>query len=223
VLPVAAWLPALPPGLPQRPYPAVVRALGHLVLRAGGWSWTGGFPDVSQVVFVGWPHTSNLDGLIGLAAVSVVGLRPAFVAKSELFWPPLSFVLRAFGVVPVDRAAPGGIVGQNVAAFRAGEPRVVGFTPEGTRRRTDGWKMGFYRIAVGAGVPIAVVGFDWGRRRIGVAGTFVPTGDADVDLAAVAALLEGVHGRHPERETPARAARTPRASGPGGTGSRRPT
>lgn len=210
VLPVAVLLPALPPGIPQRPYPAVVRAMGRLVLRAGGWSWTGGFPDVSQVLFIGWPHTSNLDGLVGLAAVAVAGIRPTFAAKPGLFWPPLSNILRGFGVVPLDRAAPGGFVGQSVAAFRTGRPLVVALTPEGTRQRRPRWKNGFHRIAVEAGVPVAVVGFDWGRRRIGIVGTLALSGRLDADLAAIAALLDGVEGRHPERATPAVPDRAPR-------------
>ena len=203
VLPVAVALPALPPGLPQRPYPAAVRALGRLALRLGGWSWTGGFPDVSRLVLIGWPHTSNLDGLVGLAAVAVAGLRPTIAAKRELFWWPLGPVLRGFGAVPVARDASGGFVGHSVAAFAAGGPLVVAVAPEGTRSRGERWKTGFHRIALEAGVPVAVVGFDWGRRRIGIVGTIRLTGRLDADLAVLTALLAGVEGRRPERATPA--------------------
>ena len=211
VLPPAALLPGLPPGLPQRPYPLAVRALGRLVLRALGVRLAGGFADTPRAVLVGWPHTSNLDGIVALAGVAVCGLRPAIAVKHTLFRFGAGAALRAFGGVPLRRGAPGGAVGQFVAAFDAaeqdGRPLVLAISPEGTRARGAGWKSGWHRTAVAAGVPVAVLAFDWGRsraeRRLVVFGAVVPSGDLARDTAAVEALFTGVVGRHPERMTEA--------------------
>ena len=54
--------------------------------------------------------------------------------------------------------------------------------PEGTRKRTDQWKSGFYRIAVAAGVPIFPPGFDYPRKVILFDPLFLPTGDYEKDL-----------------------------------------
>ena len=210
VLLPAALLPALPPGLPQRPYPAPVRGLGRLVLRALGVRLAGGFADTPRAVLIGWPHTSNLDGIVALAGVAVCGLRPAITVKHSLFRFGAGAILRAFGGIPVRRDAPGGAVGQCVAAFdaaaRDGRPLVLAMSPEGTRARGAGWKSGWHRTAVAAGMPVAVLAFDWGRtraeRRLAVLGAVVPSGDLALDTAAVEALLAGVVGRHPERATP---------------------
>ena len=197
----AAFLPALPPSIPRRHDPRWLHALARWVLRR--WTWTGGFPDRDRLVVIAWPHTSNSDGLIGLASLVVLGLDLRALGKQQLFWPPLGGVLRYLGVMPVDREAPGGMVGRAVAQFAEGQPLVLGLAPEGTRRRTEAWRTGWHRIAVEAGVPVAIVGLDWGRRRLGIVGTFVPTGDYATDAQTAERLLDGVVGRHPSSATPA--------------------
>ncbi len=201
LLPPAALLPALPPRVPRRRDPPWLRRLLGLVLRR--WTWTGGLPDRDRLVAIAWPHTSNLDGVVALSALVVLGLDLRALGKRELFWPPLGWWLRYLGVRPVDRRARGGAVGAAIAEFDGGRPLVLGVAPEGTRRRADAWRTGWHRIAVEAGVPVAVIALDWGRRRIGFAGTFVPTGDYATDARFAESLLAGVTGRHPDRETPA--------------------
>ncbi|WP_412070255.1 1-acyl-sn-glycerol-3-phosphate acyltransferase [Rubrivirga sp. IMCC43871] len=200
-LPTAALLPDLPPAVPRRGHPRWLRALGRWVFTAMGWRYAGGFADVPRMVLVGAPHTSNWDGLVGLAAAAWCDLSFAVFAKRQLFWGPLGWALRAFGGVPVDRSAPGGLVEQGASRLRGAGPAIVALTPEGTRSAAPRWKSGFHRIAVEAGVPIAVVGLDWGRREIRICGTLVPSGDLDADLGAIEDLLAGVEGRHPDRAT----------------------
>ena len=200
-LPAAALLPALPPRVPRRrPDPAWLRALARRLLR--GWAWTGGFPDLDRVLVIAWPHTSNRDGFVGLAALVELGLDLRAFGKRELFRTPLAGLLRHLGVIPVDRHAPGGVVARAVERFADG-PLVLGLAPEGTRRRTEAWRTGWHRIAVEAGVPVAVVALDWGRRRLGVVGTFVPTGDYETDARTAERLLAGVVGHTPAHATPA--------------------
>ena len=201
LLPADAVLPALPPSVPRQGHPAWLRALGRRLMRLLGWRFVGGFADRPQQVLIGAPHTSNWDGVVGLAAAAACDVGVYIFAKRQLFWGPVGWALRAFGGVPVDRAAPGGLVGRAVARLTAGEPAFVAVTPEGTRSAVPRWKTGFHRMAVEAGVPIAVVALDWGRKEIGVVGTLAPSGDLAADLAAIGGLLADVEGRHPARAT----------------------
>lgn len=201
VVPAGAPLPDLPPSAPRRAYPAWMRVAGRGLLRALGWRFIGGFPDRPQFVMIGAPHTSNWDAVVGLAAAAVVGIRFNVFAKRQAFVGPLGWLLRQFGGVPVDRSAPGGLVGGAVERLGRGTPMAVAITPEGTRSAVANWKTGFHRIAVEAGVPIVVIALDWGRREIGVVGTMEPSGDLEADLGAIGALLDGVLGKHPERQT----------------------
>lgn len=203
-LPAAATLPVLPSSVPSRPYP-IARPLGRLVLGLLGWTFVGGFADAPRQVLVGWPHTSNWDGIVGLSAAAVVGIDTRIFAKRELFRPPVGWILRAFGGIPINRSKTAGLVERAVERFEEAKQRGDGFVlamaPEGTRGRQEAWKTGFHRIAVRAGVPIAVVALDFGRKQIGCVGTLVPSGDLEADLASIEAILDGVRGRHPAKET----------------------
>ena len=201
LLPADAALPALPPSVPRGAYPRWMRWAGRLVLRALGWRFAGGFADRPRFVMIGVPHTSNWDGVVGLSAAAACGVGVHVFAKRQLFVGPVGWVLRAFGGVPVDRSGPGGLVGRAVARLTRGDAVAVVITPEGTRRRAERWKTGFHRIAREAGVPIAVLALDWGRREIGVVGTVEPSADLEADLGAIGALLDGVRGKHPERQS----------------------
>ncbi|MEM1054972.1 MAG: 1-acyl-sn-glycerol-3-phosphate acyltransferase [Bacteroidota bacterium] len=204
-LPAGAPLPALPASVPSRPY-RFAKTTGRLLLRLLGWRWIGGFPDAPRQVMIGWPHTSNWDGIIALSAAAGCGVDTRIFAKRALFRPPIGWILKAFGGIPVDRAKGGGLVDRAVERFAEAEARgegfILGIAPEGTRRRQDAWKTGFHRIAVQAGVPISVVVMDYGKKQIGVVGTLVPSADLAADLASLGEMLEGVRGYHPEMETP---------------------
>jgi len=76
--------------------------------------------------------------------------------------------------------------------------------PEGTRSLTPGWKSGFYQVAVGAQVPVALVRFDWGRRTLSFVDFLNLTGDVDADYARMAKIFEGVQGCRPELAGPVR-------------------
>lgn len=203
LLPAAAALPALPPRVPSRRRP-FARALGLFILRVMGWRWTGGFPDHPRMMLIGAPHTSNWDGVVGLAAAAACQIDVRVMAKAELFRFPFGGLMRWLGVVPVDRDAPGGLVEQAIAKLSGPAPFTLGITPEGTRSLVDRWKTGFHRIAVAAEVPIVVVGIDWGRKEIGVHGAFMPSGELAADLDVVSKILADVRGKHPEREAPIR-------------------
>ena len=75
---------------------------------------------------------------------------------------------------------------------------------EGTRARVQGWRSGFYQVAVGAAVPLALVHLDYGRRRVGIGGFLALCGDPAADLAAIAAHFGGVEGCRPELAAPIR-------------------
>jgi 1-acyl-sn-glycerol-3-phosphate acyltransferase len=108
-------------------------------------------------------HVSNLDPWpLGLAIWPSRFLR--FMAKSELFWFPLSLVVRGAGAFKVNRGQAD--VGAIETAVRlAREGNVIAMFPEGTRRRKGlrkkyeaGAHTGAARIALEAGVPLVPAG-----------------------------------------------------------------
>jgi 1-acyl-sn-glycerol-3-phosphate acyltransferase len=112
--------------------------------------------------------------------------------------------MRWLGGVPVNRSAPAGFVDHIAAEVRRHERFILAIAPEGTRSLRPGWKSGFYRIALAAGVPVLVGTIDWGRRRIGLLASIELAGDEAVDMAGIAAALQGCRGRRPQLASPIR-------------------
>ncbi len=71
-------------------------------------------------------------------------------------------------------------------------------TPEGTRKKVEEWKKGFYYIAEKAQVPIMIAYFDYAKKEAGFKGLFYPTGDAEKDIRTIRESYRDVTACHPE-------------------------
>lgn len=204
---------APPPPLPQ-PLAATVPlqggALARAVLRLFGWRVVCPGMPASQGVMIAWPHTSNWDFPVAMLARVAVGLPLAWWAKESLFrWPLFGTWIRWLGARPLTRnRGPQGYVGLMVDELKAAkaEDRFLwmGLSPEGTRRHTEGWRSGFYRIALQADVPVALALLDFGRREVRLEHAWRLSGDPEADLAAMAAVCEGTRGCKHENAAPVR-------------------
>jgi 1-acyl-sn-glycerol-3-phosphate acyltransferase len=173
--------------------------LGLTLLRLAGWRVAGGPPDLAKYVLVGAPHTSAWDFPLMLAFGLVWGVKFQWLGKTSLFRPPLGALFRALGGIPVERSASQQQVQLVVQQFRERERMALAISPEGTRRQSGHWRTGFYYIAHGAGVPIALGFLDYGRKVGGIGPTIVPTGSIERDLPAIAAFYADIRGKHPEK------------------------
>ena len=195
-------LPDLPPSMPTRDTVGG-RLFGGAILKVLGWKVEGAFPDIPKFLIVAAPHTSNWDAIIGLAAVLRLNIDVHFYVKHKAFGPPLGWIIRTLGGIPVNRDAPRGLVVEAIRAFEERDAFVLGITPEGTRKKMDRWKTGFHHIGRGANVPVVLVALDFGRKTIGPIATVDLTDDVNHDLAVIAGHFEGIQGRNPELFTPA--------------------
>jgi 1-acyl-sn-glycerol-3-phosphate acyltransferase len=180
----------------------MLRSFAQWLLRVGGWTTVGGAPDVPKAVFIAAPHTSNWDGLWALVYKVAFDIDVRFFAKHSLFWFPLGNILRALGGIDLDRGKAGTAVNEAIRMFETEEQFYFGLAPEGTRKKTDGWKTGFYRIAMGAGVPVYLGLLDFGRRRIGIGKRIELTGDVEADMAVIREFYKDIDGRWPEKASP---------------------
>jgi len=181
---------------------AFTRAIGRLALTAARFRIAGALPATPKFVVCVAPHTSNWDFVVGYAAKLALGLRAGWLGKKSLFRGPLGPLLRAMGGIGVDRSAAHGVVAQVAGRFAESSSLVLGIAPEGTRRKVDRWRSGFYHIAHQAGVPIVPAGFDWGRRTLRIGAAFSPTGDEAADLLVLHRFFAGVRGKVPENAFP---------------------
>lgn len=187
--------PAMPAEAP-RAGNALTRAFGRAILRLGGWRIVGRFPDLRRVVIIAAPHSSAWDAFWGMAAKLAMGVDIVFLAKVELFRGPLGVLLRALGGRAVDRSRAHGVVEQAVATVLSGERCWLVLAPEGTRRRVETWKSGFWHIARAADVPVFCAWFHYPDKTIGLGETFVMTNDPAADMARIRAYYAPYVGKN---------------------------
>ncbi len=164
--------------------------LRSLPTRLAGWKFETELPTEPKYVCLAVPHTSNWDGLLLLALAQSVGLEMSWMIKGEWVRGPLGVVLRRLGAVAIDRAHATNVVPRMIEEFRTRDELVLVIPPEGTRGHVDHWKSGFYRIALGAGVPIAPGYLDYKRKRAGIGPVIHMTGDVHADMDAIRAYYE---------------------------------
>jgi 1-acyl-sn-glycerol-3-phosphate acyltransferase len=186
----------LPPSLPRTSPNRFARWLARTILRVGGWRMVGAFPDVPKAVLLGAPHSSNWDGLWGFAVKVALGLDIRIFAKHQLFWWPLGPLLLRLGVIKVDRGDARGLIDQVLAHFQREERLWIGIAPEGTRKRVERWKTGFWKIAKAADVPVVPAYFHYPDKIIGIGEPFVLGDDMDADIARIRAWYAPWQGRN---------------------------
>jgi 1-acyl-sn-glycerol-3-phosphate acyltransferase len=191
-------LPTAGGALPRRGS-AALAAIGRAALRLLGWRIEGAIPDIPKLVIAVAPHTSNWDFVVGAAAMFALDLRLSFLGKHTLFRGPLAPLLRWMGGIPVDRSTAHGVVNASVMAFADSDRRVLALAPQGTRKGSGRFRSGFLHIARGAGVPVLLIAFDYGARRIRVGPLLQPSADVDADLARVEAYYAPVPGKRERR------------------------
>ena len=181
--------------------------LARWVLKMLGWRLDfEGFPTRQGVAIV-YPHTSNWDFPIGMLAKWALGIPAHFWGKDSLFkFPVVGAWMRWVGGIPIDRSSSRGVVVQMVHVFEQHNQNDqllwLGLAPEGTRSFTPGWRTGFYQLALGAQVPLALVKLDWGQRRFSVVDFYDLTGQVERDYAHMAQVFEGVKGFHEHQMGP---------------------
>ena len=166
-----------------------------------GWTIHADFPQSQKYVLVVAPHTSNWDFPLGILAGKAFRLSPNWIGKHTIFRWPFGWFFRALGGIPVDRGHAVNLIQQLADQFAASERLVLGLAPEGTRTRKGYWKTGFYHIARGAQVPVAMAFLDYKRKEIGLGGEFYPGDDMEEVFARIRNFFSGKRGKYPDMES----------------------
>ncbi len=169
------------------------------LLKLGGWTVNVGLPDFDKCVICVAPHTSNWDFIICELAYMSLQRKAGFLMKKDWFFFPLGSFFRAIGGIPVDRSRRTDLVEQIVEQFNKQEKITIAITPEATRKANPNWKTGFYRIAMGAGVPIVLAYIDYDKREVGIERTFTPTGDVEADMEAIKRYYMQFNGKYKDK------------------------
>ncbi|MGD9971674.1 MAG: lysophospholipid acyltransferase family protein [Desulfatirhabdiaceae bacterium] len=175
----------------------LVRWLALIIFKFSGWKTSGEKPDLEKYVIIAAPHTSNWDFLFTLCVAFIYRIHPLIMMKDTWFFWPLGGIFRWLGALPIDRTQSNNIVAQSIAAFHQRQKLILVVPPSGTRNRVTRWKTGFYHIASGANVPIALGFLDY-RRKVGGFGPVIqPTGDIVRDMIEIRRFYGDISGKYP--------------------------
>lgn len=178
-----------------------MRFICSAIIKLIGWKAVGSFPyDLKKYVVIVAPHTSSWDFIIGVLFRYALDIRKAkYLGKAELFKPPFGFIFRWLGGYPVDRSTSHNLVDEVVKIFNSHEEFAIALSPEGTRKRVDKLKTGFYNIAKGANVPIVMVGFDFGKKSVIISQPLETTHNQEADFKKIFDFYRPIQGKHPEK------------------------
>ncbi len=162
-----------------------------------GWKVVGQWPDEKKFVCIAAPHTSSKDFPIGVWARAILGRQVLYVAKKEIFKPPLGWLFMWMGGYPVDRSKRNNFTDAVADIYNSKEEFAICIAPEGTRKKVDKLKSGYWYIAKGANVPITHVGMDWGNKQVIFDDCYYPT-DIDADMKRALDFFKKIEGCVPE-------------------------
>lgn len=167
-----------------------------LFIRIMGWRIEGTLPsELKKYVIIVAPHTSWHDFYIGAMVRKLMGVTINFIAKKELFAFPFGWYFKWMGGAPVDRSSKQHTVQQVAQLFKERDEFRLALAPEGTRKKVEHWKSGFYYIAMEAKVPIVSVAFDYATKTVKINTPFYPDGNYKNDLKQLQSFYRGVVGR----------------------------
>jgi 1-acyl-sn-glycerol-3-phosphate acyltransferase len=173
--------------------------LARWLLHRTGWQLAGVRPACDHYVLIAAPHTSNWDFPLMLIFAAAFEIKVTWMAKHSLFYPPMGWIMRLLGGMPIIRHKSQNVVATMVAAFDTVPHLVLVVPTEGTREKSEYWKSGFYHIARQAGVPIVPSFLDFGSKRGGFGPPLTVTNDVRADMQYFREFYHGMQGKFPEQ------------------------
>ena len=163
------------------------------------WKIEGTIDDsIKKCILMVIPHTSWHDFYLGIFTRGIMNMEMNFIGKKELFRFPFASYFRWMGGAPIDRVGNLNKVDAIVKIFENHDEFRLAISPEGTRKKVNKLKTGFYYIALKANVPIIPVAFDYGKKTVNIGKPFCPTSNYDEDLKILLNHFKGVVGKDPK-------------------------
>ena len=177
----------------------MMKLISRLCLWLAGWKLEGAIPhEIKKCVLIAVPHTSNFDYPIAMAMFYLMGINFKYLIKKESMVFPFSLFLKASGAIAVDRKKNTNLVASIIEIINTADNIVIVIPAEGTRKLVKKWKLGFYYVALGAGVPIVLSYLDYEKKIGGIGPAIYPTGNLAKDMCQIREFYKDVIPRHPE-------------------------
>ena len=174
--------------------------ISKFLIKIWGWKRKGDFPaKADKYILVAAPHTHWQDLVAGLMFKYHTGAKINWLGKASLFNGPFGFLFRWLGGVAVDRSKSNNKVDAVVDIFNSREKFSICIAPEGTRKKVDKLKSGFYHIARGANIPIVLCRINFGEKIMEFSDPILLGPDKEKEMETVLDHFRGIEGRIPEK------------------------
>jgi len=156
--------------------------------------------EMRKCVMIAAPHTSNWDFLFTMMTFWKHDIKLKFFVKDSYTKKFLiGSIARKMGAIGVDRSKKGkNLVDFAIDVLKNNKEMVILVPAEGTRKYVEKWKTGFYHIAKGANVPIALGFLDYKKKLAGVGPMVYTTESQEDDFNKIQEYYKNITGRHPE-------------------------
>jgi 1-acyl-sn-glycerol-3-phosphate acyltransferase len=148
-------------------------------------------------VMLASPHTSNWDFFYAIFGFWLIEVDLKYFIKDEYTKGPLGGFFRWTGAIGVDRSKRNNLVEHTINLLNENDQLVILVPAEGTRKRVEKWKKGFYNIATGAQVPVSLGYLDYKDKIAGVGDVLDLSGDFEKDMRYIQAFYATKTPRHP--------------------------
>ena len=176
------------------------RAIAKFVLWISGWK--ADYPSdfkVDKSVMLAAPHTSNWDIVYALAVYWLEGIDAKFLIKDAYTKGLFGFFFKWLGAIGVDRSKNNNLVDYSIELFNSSDRLILMVPAEGTRKRVEKWKSGFYHIAKNAKVPVSFGYLDYHKKVAGVGQVYQLGGDFAKDMQIIEDFYATIEAKHPEK------------------------
>lgn len=176
-----------------------MKAAAKVFLKILGWKAVFQPEPKKKYFAIAAPHTSNWDFPLFISIALSLNIKSYWMGKHTLFRKPYGWFFKWLGGLPIDRSRSVNTVDQFIEHFNNAKELVLANAPEGTRKRVEKWKSGFYHISLGAKVPIALAFLDYKRKEGGIGAYFEPTGDFQKDMKYIKMFYSNIAPKYPKK------------------------
>ncbi len=177
--------------------------IGKFILFIFGWK-TVYKPEFQskKCVMVAAPHTSNWDLFFSIAFYWKENIEAKFFIKDDWTKGIHGYFIKKLGGIGVTRGKKNNLVDLSIKTFNENENFILLVPAEATRKRVKKWKRGFYVIAQGAKVPIALGYLDYKEKIASVGALINLTNDFERDMMKIEEFYKNITAKHPENYNP---------------------
>lgn len=157
---------------------------------------------VDKCVMIAAPHTSNWDFIYTLAIFWQREIDIKFFMKDSMANGAFGWFFRSLGAIGVNRKKHNNLV-EYAAELLTNTDKLVLLVPaEGTRKRVEKWRKGFYYIAKKANVPVVLGYLDYPKKLGGIEMIINLSDSFEKDMLFIQNYYKDIQGKNPENYNP---------------------